>query len=48
MSLQVWLPLNGDLKNYGLDGSVKEMSITSPTFVNSNMGQCLQCNTPSA
>ena len=43
MSLRVWLPLNGDLRNNGLD----DFSITTygtTSFVNSKLGKGLNCN----
>ena len=45
MSLQVWLPFNGDLTNRGLDGSVQNISSTLPTFVEGKIGQCFKANT---
>lgn len=41
MSLQVWLPLNGDTKNYGLDGDTPSIPINNPTFVDGKLGKCL-------
>ena len=43
MSLKIWLPLNGDLRNNGLD----DFSITTygtTSFVNSKLGKGLNCN----
>lgn len=39
MSLQIWLPLNGNLDNQGLSG-VKP-TISSPIYSNGKIGQCL-------
>lgn len=39
MSLQIWLPLNGNLDNQGLSG-VKP-TISSPIYNNGKIGQCL-------
>ena len=38
MSLQVWLPFNGDLKNNGLDYSIN--FVGSPTYDTGKYGQC--------
>ena len=39
MSLQIWFPLNGTMKNQGLLGDLTET--TSPTFVDGKMGKAL-------
>ena len=43
MSLQVWLPLNGHIKNYGLSG-VSTSLVNTPVPVNSNRGECYNFN----
>jgi hypothetical protein len=43
MSLQVWLPLNGHIKNYGLS-DVTTSLINNPTIVASNRGECYNFN----
>ena len=41
MSLQVWLPLNGNLNNYGLDGSLGFTNTASATVAaDGKLGQC--------
>ncbi len=40
MSLQVWLPLNGDLNNYGLDGS---LIVTADGVTADNAGKIGKC-----
>lgn len=42
MSLQVWLPLNGDLKNYGLDGSNIVTNYGATINNNGKIGKCYQ------
>ena len=43
MSLRVWLPLNGDLRNKGLDGDLQISSIGILTFINNGkIGKCYQ------
>ena len=42
MSLQVWLPLNGDLKNQGLCGNLNISAINTLTFVDGKIGKCYQ------
>lgn len=43
MSLRVWLPLNGDLENKGLDGDLQISSIGTLTFINNGkIGKCYQ------
>lgn len=42
MSLQVWLPLDGDLRNYGLKGDLIISQIESPTYVDGKIGKCYQ------
>ena len=39
MSLQIWLPLNGNLENQGLSGI--KPTISSPIYTNGKIGQCL-------
>lgn len=39
MSLQVWLPLNGNLNNQGLLGNLTQT--TAPTYVNGKLGKCM-------
>lgn len=43
MSLQVWLPLNGHIKNYGLS-DVTTSLINNPAVVASNRGECYNFN----
>lgn len=43
MSLQVWMPMNGDLTLKGCQSFVPKVSGTI-SFANSNMGQCLCCS----
>lgn len=40
MSLKVWLPLNGDIKNLGTS---PEIFTGSPSFTNGKIGQCMVC-----
>lgn len=40
MALQVWLPLNGDLNNYGVSG-LKVVQTTAPTYVNGKIGKAM-------
>lgn len=40
MSLQVWLPLNGDYKNYGTSG-LQPVQTTAPTYVNGKIGKAM-------
>lgn len=40
MALQVWLPLNGNLENYGLDSS-KKLTSSSAIYSNGKIGKCL-------
>ena len=42
MSLKVWLPLNGDLKNQGCTGYTITAIEASPTFTAGKIGQCYQ------
>ena len=43
MSLQVWLPLNGDLHNQGLKGDILATNINTLTFnSNGKIGKCYQ------
>lgn len=46
MSLQVWLPLNGSMKNQGLCG-VSTIDQSNGTFVAGKLGQCLHTSTSS-
>lgn len=50
MSLQIWLPLNGNLKNYGVSGltfkNVSSSNTTSSTA--GNIGSCYANNSASA
>ena len=50
MSLQVWLPLNGDLKNWGLSGLAFSNLSSSNTTVNNSgkIGKCFNNNLSSA
>lgn len=41
MALQVWLPLNGNLNNYGADGSVSNIPYTAASFANGKTGKNL-------
>lgn len=42
MSLQIWLPLNGNLNNQGLDGTTSGAKASDSTFIaNGKIGQCL-------
>lgn len=43
MSLQVWLPLNGHIKNYGLSGASTSL-VNAPAVINSNRGECYNFN----
>ena len=43
MSLRVWLPLNGDLRNQGLD-DVTVTATGTTTFVDGKIGKCLSDN----
>lgn len=43
MALQVWLPLQGDLKNQGLTNIT--LNSGSPTYTNGKLGQCLNTGT---
>lgn len=43
MSLQVWLPLNGHIKNYGLSGASTSF-VNAPAVINSNRGECYNFN----
>ena len=43
MSLQVWLPLNGHIKNYGLSNITTSL-INNPAIVTSNRGECYSFN----
>lgn len=43
MSLQVWLPLNGNLNNQGLD-PLNSLSASSVTFADGKIGKCLNNN----
>ena len=43
MSLQVWLPLDGDLKNRGLD-SLNELTTHSVTYADGKFAKCLNLN----
>ena len=43
MALQVWLPLQGDLKNQGLTNITLDSG--SPTYTNGKLGQCLNTGT---
>lgn len=43
MSLQVWMPMNGDLTLKGCQSFVPKVS-GAISFANSNMGQCLCCS----
>lgn len=41
MSLRVWLPLNGDLRNQGLSDFIVE-PLKAPTYVDGKIGKCYQ------
>lgn len=43
MSLQVWLPLNGHIRNQGLNDATISL-VNNPTVVSSNRGQCYNFN----
>ena len=48
MSLQVWLPLNGNLNNYGLDGSLGFTNTASATVAaDGKIGSCYSFSTTS-
>ena len=48
MSLQVWLPLNGNLNNQGLDGSLGFTNTASATVsTDGKLGQCYSFSTTS-
>lgn len=43
MALRLWLPLNGDLHNQGLDGEATAVTATNGSFVtNGKIGKCLK------
>lgn len=42
MSLQVWMPLNGDIRNYGLNRNVSPFRFEGITFVDGKIGKCAQ------
>lgn len=42
MSLQVWMPLNGDIRNYGLNCNVSPFRFEGVTFVDGKIGKCAQ------
>lgn len=44
MSLQVWLPLNGNLNNQGLKDVIVNVSGTTTFSSEGKIGQCLSCN----
>ena len=43
MSLQVWLPLNGHINNYGLSNITTQL-INSPTIITTNRSKCYNLN----
>lgn len=43
MSLQVWLPLNGHINNYGLSGATTSL-ISAPALITTNRGKCYNFN----
>jgi hypothetical protein len=47
MALKVWLPLNGNLDNIGINKDIKPV-FSNPTYVAGKIGQALQISSKSS